>query len=350
MAKYLVAALYHFVELDDYESLQQPLIDFCEQRDIIGTLLLAREGINGTIAGPEQGVREVLDYLRSDSRMTALEHKEAWADVMPFYRLKIKLKKEIVTLGVPELKTAEMVGQYVPPQEWNDLITQPDVVLIDTRNDYEVGIGTFKNAINPKTDSFSQFPEWVAEQKKPGGVLHGKPRVAMFCTGGIRCEKSTAYMRSQGFDEVYHLQGGILKYLEEIPENQSTWVGECFVFDERVSVGHGLKRGDYSFCRACRMPVSAAEREMPQFEEGVSCPYCHGTLDDAKIERLRERQKQMELAKERQQRHVGAPMEILKQQKRQRLAELAEKSRLAQEQAEKAEQSKPEQKDQPMAC
>lgn len=334
MAKYLVAALYHFVELEDYESLQQPLIDFCEQRDIIGTLLLAREGINGTVAGPEQGVRELLDYLRADPRMASLEHKEAWADVRPFYRLKIKLKKEIVTLGVPDLKTAEMVGKYVPPAEWNDLINAPDVVLIDTRNDYEVGIGTFKNAINPKTDSFSQFPEWVAEQRKPGGVLAGNPRVAMFCTGGIRCEKSTAFMRSQGFEEVYHLQGGILKYLEEIPENQSTWVGECFVFDERVSVGHGLARGDYSFCRACRMPVSEAERALPQFEEGVSCPYCHGSLDDEKLARLRERQKQMLLAKERQERHVGAPMEVLKEQKRQRQAELAERSRQAQLQAE----------------
>lgn len=335
MAKYLVAALYHFVELEDYQTLQQPLIEFCEQRNIIGTLLLAREGINGTIAGPEQGVRELLDFLRADPRMASLVHKEAWADVMPFYRLKIKLKKEIVTLGVPDLKTAEMVGEYVPPAEWNALITQPDVVLIDTRNDYEVGIGTFQNAINPKTDSFSQFPEWVAEQRKPGGVLAGNPRVAMFCTGGIRCEKSTAFMRSQGFDEVYHLQGGILQYLEDIPAEQSTWVGECFVFDERVSVGHGLKRGDYSFCRACRMPINAAEKALPQFEEGVSCPYCHGSLDEAKVDRLRERQKQMLLAKERQERHVGATMQTLKEQKRQRQAELAEHSRLVQRQAEK---------------
>lgn len=345
MAKYLVAALYHFVELDDYITLQKPFTEFCEQRDIIGTLLLAREGINGTVAGPEQGVRELLDFLRADPRMVSLEHKEAWADVMPFYRLKIKLKKEIVTLGVPDLKTAEMVGQYVAPQDWNTLITQPDVVLIDTRNDYEVGIGTFKNAINPKTDSFSQFPEWVAEQRKPGGVLHGNPRVAMFCTGGIRCEKSTAYMRSQGFEDVYHLQGGILKYLEEIPENQSTWVGECFVFDERVSVGHGLKRGDYSFCRACRMPINAAERAMPQFEEGVSCPYCHGTLEAEKVDRLRERQKQMELAQERDERHVGAAMDLLKQEKRQRAADLAERSRQAQL---KKEQDRI--KNQPMAC
>ena len=333
-SKYLVAALYHFVELADYESLQQPLTDFCEQRDIIGTLLLAREGINGTVAGPEKGVRELLDFLHADPRMVGLEHKEAWADVRPFYRLKIKLKKEIVTLGIPDLKTAEMVGKYVPPAEWNELINQPDVVLIDTRNDYEVGIGTFKNAINPKTDSFSQFPEWVAEQRKPGGVLADNPRVAMFCTGGIRCEKSTAFMRSQGFEDVYHLQGGILKYLEEIPENQSTWVGECFVFDERVSVGHGLERGDYSFCRACRMPIKEAEKTLPQFEEGISCPYCHGSFDEEKLGRLRERQKQMQLAKERAQPHVGAPMKALKAQKRQRKAELAALSRQAQKQAE----------------
>lgn len=334
MSKYLVAALYHFVELDDYETLQQPLLEFCEQRNIIGTLLLAREGINGTIAGSEKAIREALDCLRADPRMRSLVHKEAWADVMPFYRLKIKLKKEIVTLGVPDLKTAEMVGQYVPPQKWNTLISQPDVVLIDTRNDYEVRVGTFENAINPKTTSFSQFPEWVAEQRKPGGVLHGNPRVAMFCTGGIRCEKSTAYMRAQGFEDVYHLQGGILKYLEEIPENQSTWVGECFVFDERVSVGHGLEQGKYSFCRACRMPIKEAEKELPQFEEGVSCPYCYGSFDEAKVASLRERQKQMQLATERQQRHVGAPVEALKAQKRQRMAELAEHSRLKQKQAE----------------
>lgn len=335
MPKYLVAALYHFVELEDYESLQQPLVDLCEQNDVIGTLLLAREGINGTIAGPEQGIRNVLAFLRADPRISALVHKEAWADVVPFYRLKIKLKKEIVTLGVPDLKTAEMVGEYIEPAQWNDLITQPDVVLIDTRNDYEVGIGTFQNAINPKTDSFSQFPDWVAEQRKPGGVLEGNPRVAMFCTGGIRCEKSTAYMRSQGFDEVYHLQGGILKYLEEIPSEQSAWLGECFVFDERVSVGHGLKQGDYSFCRACRMPINAEERAADQFEDGVSCPYCYGSLDEEKIQRLRERQKQMQLAKEREERHVGAPMQQLKAEKRQRKIELAERSRQAQEKVAK---------------
>lgn len=336
MAKYLVAALYHFVELDDYTSMREPLEAFCAQHGVIGTLLLAREGINGTIAGSEEGVRAVLDYLRSDTRLQSLVHKEAWATVMPFYRLKVKLKKEIVTLGVPDLKTAEMVGEYVTPENWNRLIQDPDVVLVDTRNDYEVGIGTFKNAVNPKTDSFSEFPKWVEEQRKEGGVLAGKPKVAMFCTGGIRCEKSTAYMRSQGFDEVYHLQGGILKYLEEVPEEDSLWEGDCFVFDERVAVGHGLKQGDYEFCRACRMPLTAQERTMPQYEEGISCVHCIGTFSEAKLERLRERQRQTQLAKERNIRHIGAPMDELKAQKRAWLEEQAELSRKAQEAAEQA--------------
>lgn len=334
MAKYLVAALYHFAELDDYVSLRQPLYDFCEERQIIGTLLLAREGINGTIAGPEQGIKEVLAYLRADPRLAKLVHKESWADSMPFYRLKVKLKKEIVTLGVPDLKTAEMVGEYVTPENWNDLIASPDVVLIDTRNDYEVGVGTFKHAINPKTDSFSQFPEWVAEQRKEGGVLAGNPRVAMFCTGGIRCEKSTAYMRSQGFDEVYHLQGGILKYLEDITEDNSLWEGDCFVFDERVSVGHGLRQGNYSFCRACRMPLNEADRHDQHYEEGVSCRHCHDSLDPEKVERLRERQKQAQLAQERRSRHIGAPLNELREKKQAWRQELAERSRLAQEKAE----------------
>lgn len=317
MSRYLIAALYHFVELDDFKDLQAPLYDFCAQHSIIGTLLLAREGINGTIAGPEQGVRAVLDYLRSDARLASLQHKEAWSEHAPFYRLKVRLKKEIVTLGVPDLRTAEWVGEYVPPQRWNELISRPDVVLVDTRNDYEVRIGTFKGAINPETEAFTDFPRWVQEQQQPGGVLEGKPPVAMFCTGGIRCEKSTAYLRTQGFDEVYHLQGGILQYLEDIPEDQSLWVGECFVFDERVSVGHGLERGDYEFCRSCRMPISPQERQMPQFEPGVSCPYCHGTQSPERIARLRERERQMRIAKEQQIDHVGANLEALKEKKQQ---------------------------------
>lgn len=306
MPRYLTAALYKFVSLPDYRELRQPLLTFCETRNITGTLLLAEEGINGTIAGLEADIRAVLDYLHTadifKGRLADLEHKESWSDKQPFYRLKVKLKKEIVTLGVPEVKPSEMAGTYVKPEDWNALISDPDVILIDTRNDYEVDIGTFKGAINPKTRSFSELPYWVAQNPS----LKEKPKVAMFCTGGIRCEKSTAYMRSLGFDEVYHLQGGILKYLETVPAEQSMWEGECFVFDERVSVGHGLQPGDYEFCRACRYPLSPEERQSPLFVQGISCPHCHGKVSEEKKRALAERQKQIELARQRNQVHVGA--------------------------------------------
>lgn len=335
MSTYLIAALYKFVELPDFAQLRDPLFDFCEQQGVKGTLLLAREGINGTIAGPEAGIRAVLAYLNADSRIAGLVHKESWADQAPFYRLKVKLKKEIVTLGVPDLKTAEMVGEYIKPEDWNALISDPDVVVVDTRNDYEVGIGTFSRAINPKTQSFTEFPQWVAEQSQEGGVLHGKPRVAMFCTGGIRCEKSTAFMRSQGFDQVYHLQGGILKYLEDIPAQDSLWEGDCFVFDERVSVRHGLEPGDYDFCRACRMPISDAEKAAPQFEEGVTCPYCHGMHSPEQEERFRERQKQVVLARERAERHIGVSMDEL-QERREAARRKADEQRLLAQHAKDA--------------
>ncbi len=335
MSTYLIAALYKFVELPDFAQMRDPLFAFCEQHEVKGTLLLAREGINGTIAGPQEGIRAVLAYLNSDPRISGLVHKESYADKAPFYRLKVKLKKEIVTLGIPDLKTAEMVGEYVAPEDWNALISDPDVVVVDTRNDYEVGIGTFNRAINPKTQSFTEFPQWVAEQSKEGGVLHGKPRVAMFCTGGIRCEKSTAFMRSQGFDQVYHLQGGILKYLEEIPAAESLWDGDCFVFDERVSVRHGLEPGDYDFCRACRMPISEEEKASPQFEEGVSCPYCHGHSSPEQIERFRERQKQVALAREREERHIGVSMDELTE-RREAARRKAEEQRLLAQQGKDA--------------
>lgn len=309
MPSFLTAALYKFVELPDYAALQAPLLACCEAQGVKGTLLLAAEGINGTIAGPEAGVRAVLAYLRSDARLAALEHKEAWADHLPFYRMKVRLKREIVTMGVPEVHPALMAGEYVKPENWNALLAEPGVVLVDTRNDYEVSIGTFEGAINPATSSFSELPGWVEREMLEGGKLAPvdgkKPRVAMFCTGGIRCEKSTALMRSKGFDEVYHLEGGILKYLETVPEVQNRWQGECFVFDERVSVGHGLKPGGFTLCRSCRDPLSDADRASPLYELGVSCPHCHGKTTEEQKAGYRERQRQVELAEKRQAAHIG---------------------------------------------
>jgi UPF0176 protein len=265
---------------------------------------LAREGINGTIAGPEAGVRAVLAWLRSDARLADLQHKEAWADAPPFHRLKVRLKREIVTLGVPGLDPTKTVGTYVKPADWNALIEQPDVLLIDTRNDYEVKIGTFEGAVNPGIRSFTELPAWLAQQPALQGPV--KPRVAMFCTGGIRCEKSTALLKMQGFDEVYHLEGGILKYLEEVAPERSRWQGECFVFDERVSVGHGLRPGASALCRSCRWPLSEEDRRSPWFEEGVSCPHCHDRRDALARERLAERQRQVSLARERGAQHIGS--------------------------------------------
>ena len=308
MANFLIAALYKFVELADYESLQAPLLACCEANEVKGTLLLAQEGINGTIAGPQDGVSAVLDYLRHDPRLAGLTHKYSWSDKMPFYRMKVKLKREIVTMGVPNVHAGTMAGTYVAPHEWNELVSDPNVVLVDCRNDYEVSIGTFNGAINPQTTSFTQFPEWVQEQSAEGGVLHGKPRVAMFCTGGIRCEKSTAYLRTQGFDDVYHLEGGILKYLETTPPEDSLWDGACFVFDERVSVVHGLTPGEHQLCRACRLPLNPQDLASEHFQEGVSCPHCYDKHTEEQKQRFRERQKQVELARSRHQRHIGVRM------------------------------------------
>ncbi|MGB6104192.1 MAG: rhodanese-related sulfurtransferase [Pusillimonas sp.] len=308
MANFIVAALYKFVTLSDYRDMQKPLFDYCESQQVKGTLLLAQEGINGTIAGTRDGVAAVLDYLRSDPRLATLEHKESWAEKMPFYRMKVKLKREIVTMGVPDIQPGSMAGTYVKPEEWNALIDDPDVLVIDTRNDYEVAIGTFNRAVNPRTASFSEFPQWVREQSGEGGMLGKDTKVAMFCTGGIRCEKSTAYLRAQGFDQVYHLQGGILKYLETVAPEESRWEGDCFVFDERVSVRHGLEQGEYELCRACRLPLSAEDKASEHYQEGVSCPHCHGKHTPEQLQRFKERQKQVELARKRHQRHIGARM------------------------------------------
>ena len=309
MSEFLTAALYKFVELPDFAELQAPLLDCCESHGVKGTLLLALEGINGTIAGHAESVHAVLAHLRRDPRLAALEHKEAYAARMPFHRMKVRLKREIVTLGVPDVHPALMAGRYVKPQDWNELLGEPGVVIVDTRNDYEVAVGTFEGAINPATQTFSELPAWVEKEMAEGGKLapsDGRmPKVAMFCTGGIRCEKSTAFLRAKGFDEVYHLQGGILKYLETVPEAQSRWQGECFVFDERVSVGHGLKQGNLTLCRSCRDPLSEQDKQSPLYEAGVSCPRCHAKTTDAQKRSHRERQRQVALAGARRQSHIG---------------------------------------------
>jgi UPF0176 protein len=276
--------------LPDYADKQQPLLDYCNERGVRGTILLAEEGINGTIAGEEEAIADVLAFLRSDPRLADLEHKESIADAPPFDRMKVRRKREIVTLGVPEVDPTEQVGTYVSPEDWNKLISDPDVVLIDTRNQYEVSIGTFKGAQDPQTRSFRQFPEYVQTHLDPN--RHKK--VAMFCTGGIRCEKASAFMLAQGFEEVYHLKGGILKYLEEVPAEESLWEGECFVFDQRVAVQHGLDLGTHDMCASCGHPISDADKTSPHYEAGVSCPHCVDNLTEEKRARqeMKRRQKQ----------------------------------------------------------
>jgi UPF0176 protein len=303
---YLTAAFYKFVDLPDYAERKPALLELCNARGVKGLILLAQEGINSTIAGSPDDVHAVLAYLRSDSLLADLQHKESWSDKAPFYRMKVRLKKEIVTLQVPGISPTTAAGTYVKPADWNALISEPDVLVVDTRNDYEVALGSFEGAINPQIKAFSDLPRWLADAEGFHPTTGPKPRVAMFCTGGIRCEKSTAYLRAQGFDDVYHLEGGILKYLEEVPPAQSLWQGECFVFDERVSVGHGLVPGPHGLCRACRQPLEDGATLSPLFEAGVSCPRCHAHTTDTQKASARERQRQWELAKTRQQVHIGA--------------------------------------------
>ncbi|MXU66837.1 oxygen-dependent tRNA uridine(34) hydroxylase TrhO [Oceanomicrobium pacificus] len=298
---YVVAAFYHFTRFDDPAALRTPLQAVCDGAGVRGSLLIAGEGVNGTIAGSRDGIDTVLAHLRGLPGCAALEHKESHASEMPFLRMKVRLKREIVTMGQPDVDPRAHVGTYVAPEDWNDLIAQDDVVVIDTRNDYEVEIGTFRGAVDPQTKSFREFPAWWAENAER---FHNK-RVAMFCTGGIRCEKSTNYLLGQGVSDVFHLKGGILKYLEEIPQEESLWDGECFVFDGRVSVGHGLKEGPFGLCHACRRPITDADRDDPRFERGVSCPRCHDETDAARKARFRERQKQVDLAAARGERHLG---------------------------------------------
>lgn len=303
MAEVVVAALYKFVTLEDFHELREPLLDACLAAGVRGTLLLAGEGINGTIAGTRQGIDEVLAYLRADPRLADLDHKESVDDHIPFYRMKVKLKKEIVTMGIEGIDPNACVGTYVKPQDWNKLIDDPEVVLIDTRNDYEYGIGSFRGAIDPHTTSFREFPEYVRSHLDPAK----NKKVAMFCTGGIRCEKASAFMLGEGFEEVYHLQGGILKYLEEVPEQDSAWQGECFVFDNRVAVNHQLEKGQYDQCYGCRHPITEQDKLSDKYQKGICCPRCFGSLTDDQLARFAERQKQIELAEQRGEVHVGAP-------------------------------------------
>ena len=302
MSNIVVSALYKFTTLDDFAALRKPLIKLMDTHQVKGTLLLAKEGINGTIAGNRQGIDSLLAWLRADPRLADIQTKESYEQEMPFHRSKVKLKKEIVTMGVAGIDPKKIVGTYVKPQDWNALISDPDVLLIDTRNGYEVKIGAFKHAVNPETETFREFPQYVEDHLDPGQYK----KVAMYCTGGIRCEKSTAYLKEQGFEEVYHLQGGILKYLEEIPTEQSLWQGECFVFDNRVAVNHDLKKGQYDQCYACRYPITEDDKNSKQYQQGVSCPNCYDTVTHQQRQRFEEREKQVQLATQRGEEHIGS--------------------------------------------
>tara|TARA_R110002073_G_scaffold18767_33_gene69307 strand:+ start:10189 stop:11121 length:933 start_codon:yes stop_codon:yes gene_type:complete len=304
MPAFLVAAFYKFTPVTADRSLQSRLQAVCEAGDVRGTILLAAEGVNGTIAGPAAGVEAALAALRALPGCADLEHKESHADKQPFLRLKVRLKKEIVTLGVPGVDPSKAVGTYVDPEDWNELISAPDVVTIDARNDYEVRIGQFRGAVNPQTMSFREFPDWYRSFRE----TRPNARIAMYCTGGIRCEKSTAFALSEGDDEVFHLKGGILKYLETVPQEDSLWEGECFVFDRRVAVRHGLEQGEHTLCHACREPLGPEDLKSPHFVPGQSCPHCHDRMSDDKRARFAERQRQEALARARGERHIGAVM------------------------------------------
>jgi UPF0176 protein len=300
--QYVTCALYKFVALPNYGSIRHPLLKLMTDNQVYGTLLLAAEGINGTVSSTREGIDAVLNWLNQQPGLENIDTKESFDTEIPFHRTKVKLKKEIVTMGVEGIDPRQVVGTYVKPQDWNDLISDPEVLVVDTRNDYEVEIGTFKHAVDPKTTSFREFPEWANKN-----IDRAKTKkIAMFCTGGIRCEKSTAYMKEQGYEEVYHLEGGILKYLEEVPKDQSLWQGECFVFDNRVAVDQDLKRGSYDQCHACRMPITEQEKTLETYQEGLSCHHCYGKVSDEQRQRFAQRQKQVQLAKARGEEHIGS--------------------------------------------
>ena len=299
----LVATLYKFVEISDLLSLQDNLYNICEENNIMGTILIADEGINGTISGKNNEIKETISSLTSDDRFSNIEIKYSSTDKQPFHRMKVRLKKEIVTIGLPEINPNKKVGRYVKPEDWNELISDPNVVVIDTRNKYETKIGSFQNALDPETSSFREFPSWVKKFKNSKDNTNKK--IAMFCTGGIRCEKASSLMKEEGFEDVYHLQGGILKYLEKIDKENSLWVGECFVFDQRVCLTDELEVGSYKMCFACRMPITEDEMLNEKYIEGISCIYCYDKTTKEKKERFGSRQRQILLAKERGEKHLG---------------------------------------------
>ena len=302
MTRICVAAFYHFAKLDDFAEYKNLLLDKCNSLDLLGTILLANEGINGTISGSASSISDILSFIRSDERLKNLVHKESYAEEPPFLRMKVRLKSEIVAMGVNNINPSNIKGTYVKPEDWNELISDPDVIVVDARNNYEVEIGTFSDAINPGTKSFRELPDWINQNQE----MLRKKKVAMFCTGGIRCEKSTAFMKELGFKDVFHLEGGILKYLEMIQKEKSLWRGECFVFDQRVSVGHGLKVGSYDLCHACRSAINEQDKLSPYYCLGISCPKCFGKISEERRGRFAERQKQIELAEKRTEKHLGA--------------------------------------------
>ena len=299
----LVATLYKFVEINNLLSLQDNLYNICEENNIMGTILIADEGINGTISGKHNEIKETISSLTSDDRFSNIEIKYSSTDKQPFHRMKVRLKKEIVTIGLPEINPNKKVGRYVKPEDWNELISDPNVVVIDTRNKYETKIGSFQNALDPETSSFREFPDWVKKFKN--SKENSNKKIAMFCTGGIRCEKASSLMKEEGFEDVYHLQGGILKYLETIDKENSLWNGECFVFDQRVCLTDELEVGSYKMCFACRMPITEEEMQNEKYIEGISCIYCYNKTTKEKKERFGSRQKQILLAKERGEKHLG---------------------------------------------
>ncbi len=301
-----VAALYRFAALNTPEMYQKSLHSLCNKNDIKGTILIASEGVNGTIAGSQQGIENVIAHIRTLPGCDELDVKYSGAREMPFYRMKVKIKNEIVTMGIDGIDPKREVGTYVQPEDWNALIDDPNTILIDTRNDYEVAIGTFDGAIDPKTKAFRDFPDWFRANKEQLAARSEKPKYAMFCTGGIRCEKSTAFLKAEGIEDVFHLEGGILRYLETVPAESSKWQGECFVFDDRVSVKHGLELGALELCHACRRPINANDKASPHFIQGVSCPGCFEERSAEDRARFAERQHQIELSKQRGEQHIGA--------------------------------------------